>query len=354
MTRSRTLALLALTLVLGMAACDRTPVDPQDPDSELAMLLGDGGAAGAAGRAPLSLPGLLHSAVDRVYREQGAAAARTLIMELRVLHLSVQRATLAGDREDAAARMHALHAEELRVVLSVFGDPVAARVAEAVRTDAQRLRARLTVLQQDGHALPRAAEALASVEELLVDAEAALAAGDARGALDAGTRAAALVDAVRRVLADAVRLPALEQVFDRAVSRLSEGGDPDRVRAALADYHRADAAARAAVRSGDREDAHAALEAVRREQIRVVLRVLGPGAVAHALQQARTASDELDSSLAAARSAGRDVSRLERMLASANDMLHRAELAFTSGDAAAALDLGSHAAGLLNAIRVAL
>lgn len=353
MTRSRTLTLLLLTLLLGMAACDRTPVDPQDPDSELAVLLGDGAAAGV-GRSPLSLPGLLHSAVDRVYREQGASAARTLIMELRVLHLAVQRATLAGDREDAAARMRALHAEELRIVLSVFGDPVAARVAEAVRTDADRLRSSLQELQQDGHDLPRAVEALAGVEELLVDAAAAWAAGDARASLDAATRAAALVDGVRRVLADAVRLPALEQIFDRAVARLREGGDPERVRAALADYHRAEAAARAAVRSGDRQHAHTALEAARREQIRVILRVLGPGVVAHSLQQARSASDELATSLAAARAAGRDVSRLERMLVSARDMLQRAELAFTSGDAAAALDLGTHAAGLLNALRVAL
>lgn len=352
MSRSRLLFLSVLVLALVTGACDRMPVDPQDPASELALMPGDPSMTAGA-RAPLSLPALLHSAVERVYREQGASAARTLVSDLRRLHRAAQEAASEGNREEAAARLRELRDEELRIVLFVFGDAAAARVIDAVTADVARLRERLDELGAAGHPLPRAAEILAEVHELLVDADVAYGSGDARAALDAGTRAAALVAGVRARLADAARLPALEQLFERAVAQLRAHA-PQQLRTALAEYHRLEQAAREAVRAGRREEAHAALQAVRREEIRIVLRVLGPGAVSQMLERARTAAGTLETALTAAGSSGRDVVRLERMMSSALDMLQRAEDAFARGEAAAALDLGSHAVGLLNAVRLAL
>lgn len=350
MSRSSLLFLFVMLLVLGTAACDSMPVDPEDPASALALMPGGADAAGAAA-APLSLPGLLHAAVDRVYREQGAAAARALVADLRSLHRQAQEAAAAGDREAAAAHLRALREEELRIVLHVFGDAAAARVIDAVTTDAARLRERVEQLAASGHPLPRADTVLTHIDELLAVAGVASQSGDAHGALDAATRAAGLAASLRLRLSEALRLPALEQLFERAVTQLRERTSSAELRSILGRYNELRETARDAVASGRREEAHAALEAVRREQARIVLRVLGPASVENMLQRARTAADELTAALERAQDTGRDVPRLDRMMSAALDMLQRAEAAFARGDAAAALDLGSHAVGLLNTLR---
>jgi hypothetical protein len=48
------------------------------------------------------------------------------------------------------------------------------------------------------------------------------------------------------------------------------------------------------------------------------------------------------------------VTRLGRMAVSARDMLGRSTAALAEGDVATALDLGSHAAGLINTLRTSL
>jgi phage shock protein A len=108
------------------------------------------------------------------------------------------------------------------------------------------------------------------------------------------------------------------------------------------------------VRSGQNDRAHTALRAVRAERIRVVLEILGSEAVDQILQDVKRAHTEAAVGVTQARTAGRDVFRLERMLDTARDLYSRASQAFTRGDAATALDLGSHAATLVNSIRIAL
>jgi hypothetical protein len=112
-----------------------------------------------------------------------------------------------------------------------------------------------------------------------------------------------------------------------------------------------DAAARVALRSANRGTAQAKLAAVRAEQIQVVLRVLGAQTATTLVDRVAARAAQTRAVLAELDKNGRDVARYQRMLREANDLNVRAATAITKGDPATALDLGSHAAGLLNALQ---
>jgi hypothetical protein len=202
--------------------------------------------------------------------------------------------------------------------------------------------------------VPRARELLAQVDGQLAEATAALARRDALTALDAATRAGASAEAARHVLAGARRITGLEELFERAAVQLQTERGAVESRAALAEYNALQRAAESVVRNGDRSRAHDALRAVRSEQIRLVLDVLGPAAVRQLVGEVAEGAGQVDQGIGAARQAGRDVARLERMSVVSRDMLQRAQAALETDDVGLALDLGSHAAGLVNAARSAL
>jgi hypothetical protein len=345
--------LTLLLLLLALAACDTTPSDPL---SERADLMAMAGVDMASGRqpAPLSLPGLLYSSVHRVYTEQGPGAARALVGDLRRLQEEARSAQSSRDREASTARLRAVHDEELDVVLRVFGDGVVDRVITTVAADGERLRSAVAASTQAGRELPRGVALLAELDHTLAGAARAADLGEVRQALDAATRAAALADGVRLVLAEAKRIPGLEDLFDAAVVALRQRQGPDQARRELERYNELQRLAAASVGSGDRQRAHSALQAVRTEQVDVVLRVLGVDAARRMLDAFSYSILDVDRTLAAARQGGRDIGKLERMAASARDLRARASTSLAAGDAATALDLGSHAVGLLNAIRMAL
>jgi hypothetical protein len=337
----RRLLLVPLVSVLILAACDRTPSDPLDPRGDLALVLnGDGGGA-------YTLPGLLHASVHRVYTEHGAHTARALVGDLRRLQQDARRAMIGGDRDAADAGLAAVQAAEVDVVLRVFGDVVIDRVIAAVALDAARLARMVDEAATAGRDVSRSRELLERIGETLGEAEADRRAGRNSAALHAATRAAASAEAVRTIAADAGRLAGLAELFDLAVSRVqSEHGVGA---ATLLTAHSAlRLTADDAVRNRDRQQAQRALEAVRAEEIRVVLDVLGPESVQLLVESVSRGIVDADVALGAVR---RDVTRLERMVATARDMNVRARTALAAGDTAAALDLASHAAGLVNAAR---
>lgn len=342
-----------LLVLLALVACDGTPSDPL---SERADLIALAGVDPGHGRqpAPLSLQGLLFSAVHKVYTEQGAGAARSLVGELRRLQEDARAAQSSREREAATARLLELHAEELGIVLRVFGPGIAERTAAAVRVDAEGLRSAVAASEQAGRELPRASILLDRLAEALAEARAAATDGDVLASLDAATRAAAMADGVRVALAEARRIPTLEDLFAASVDVLRSRQDGEDVQQDLARFDALQRDADAAVGSRDRERVHTALRAVRDEQVAVVLGVLGPPAVTRMLDAFGYSVADAETALALARRAGRDVSRLERMVASARDLRSRAASALAAGDAATALDLGSHAVGLLNSVRLAL
>jgi hypothetical protein len=348
---SRRLSVVLLVAVLS-AACDSTPSDPLDPRTDVAALLN--GSSAAASIPGLSLPGLVFSAVHKVYSEQGASAARALVTDLRRMEEQGREALAGAGREPSVDRLGSIRREEMRIVLQVFGDAIVPRIIDAVVLEAVRVEAQVDAADVSGMRLPRARELLAQVDGQLAEATAAMAARDALAALDAATRAGASAEAARHVLAGARRINGLEELFERAAVQLQTERGAVESRAALADYNALQRAAEGVVRNGDRSRAHDALRAVRNEQIRLVLDVLGPAAVRQLMVEVAEGAGQVDHGMGVARQAGRDVARLERMSAVSREMLQRAQAALDSNDVGLALDLGSHAAGLVNAARSAL
>jgi hypothetical protein len=348
---SRRLSVVLLVAVLS-AACDSTPSDPLDPRTDVTALL-DGSPA--AGSIPgLSLPGLVYSAVHKVYSEQGASAARALVTDLRRMEEQGREALTGAGQEPSVGRLGSIRREEMRIVLQVFGDAIVPRIIDAVVLEAVRVEQQVDDAEVAGMRLPRARELLAQVDGQLAEATAALAGRDALAGLDAATRAGASAEAARHVLAGARRINGLEELFERAAVQLQTERGAVESRAALAEYNSLQRAAESVVQNGDRSRAHDALRAVRSEQIRLVLDVLGPAAVRQLVVEVAEGAGQVDQGIGAARQAGRDVARLERMSAVSREMLQRAQAALDSNDVGLALDLGSHAAGLVNAARSAL
>jgi hypothetical protein len=186
--------------------------------------------------------------------------------------------------------------------------------------------------------------------ELVSRAHAALRGSDYTAALDQATRASDVLDGVTHFLITLERIPALETQFAEAAARLSRERGSLAAQRMLVRLDAANQEARAALRSGDRERARQRLEVVRQEQIRIVLDVHGSRAVSRLLDQVETGLlatrpriDELAQT--------RPAERANRMLAEAGSLHARAQRAFARGDPARALDLASHAAGLINAVR---
>jgi hypothetical protein len=342
---------IVLLFIVGVVGCDRVPGDPLDERTDLSALLADGRTAAPG----LSLPGLVYSAVHRVYAEQGASAARALVAELRRLEQADRSAANGAGRGETASHRDALHAEEVRIVLRVYGAAIVPRVVEAVRQDALGWTQRVAAEERAGRDMSGARELLARIETQLGVAVMAQERGDAAGALDAATRAAAVGEALATALEDARRIVDLDGLFAMAAQRLGIAQGVGAASGALARNEELSRAADAAVRAGgDAERVHAALKAVRDERIRLVLDVLGQSSLDRLLTDSREGLIELESVLQRARTAGRDVTRLQRMAATSRDLLHRATLARQAGDADVALDLASHAAGLINAARAGL
>jgi hypothetical protein len=343
---------VALLVALVVVGCDSTPGDPLDPRTDITALLHGGPAAGQL--PGLSLPGLVYSAVHKVYSEQGAAATRVLVTDLRRLEEQGRGARQIADRETATARLRAIRDEELRIVLRVFGEAIVLRIIDAVVSDAGAVERSIAETESSGRLLPRAREHLAQLDAWLAEAAAAAERRDAFAALDAATQAAASADAARHTLAGVRRIAGIDELFEQAAARLQDRNGPEATRAELATFNRRRRDADEVVRTGDRDAAYNALRSLRDEQVRIVLIALGPESVPPLLGQIETGIAELDIALARALASGRDVTRLDRMSAAARDLLQRAMTSMQAGDAAAALDLGSHAAGLVNAARGAL
>lgn len=351
MLRSRTTILL-LTAVVLATACDRTPVDPMGGGVDAATAL-FGAEAARHAASPLSLPSLVQAAVLRVYTEHGADAARAMVTDLRRLQERAREGTAANDRETAFAHRRALHDEQLAIVLRVFGDDVGRRITDAVRTDAAAITDRVSTADTEPPAAVRAQDLLARITELLTDAETAAANGAARASLDAATQAAAHLEAVRAEIVESMHVPVLDELFEMAIAQAGRTVGSDAVQQ-ISEYRRLQQAAQQAVRTGSREQAHTALAAARAGQIEVVLSVLGDDEARRLLSVTAAAHTALAGEVNAARAGGHDVVRVERMVAAAGDMLDRASALLRAGDAAAAIDLGSHAASLVNGARSAL
>ncbi|HEX6559404.1 MAG TPA: hypothetical protein VF021_08070 [Longimicrobiales bacterium] len=344
----RTLAVIAL-ITLPAVACDRAPTDP---NLDVASLIAASGAVANGDLKPVTttLPALFREAIAITQEQQGRVGVDALLGQWRDLQDDLTRIAPTSDRATVQARLDAIHAEELRIVLRVLGDPVVGRVIADASAGLATAETHLSTSAKPQDAL-QASAVVAQAREKMAGARAAAAANDLPRALDLGAQAVTLVSGLNFYLVELQRINGLEHLFPKAVAALQDGASNGKAQDLLAAAERSSIAARAALRDGDRQTAQKELDQARADQIDVVLTVLGAGVANQLVSQTARRSALLRDVIGSLDAGGRDVTRLKRMLNEATDLSRRAKLAFDKGDAATALDLGSHSAGMLNALQ---
>ena len=325
--------LFVLLLLATSAACERAATGPSIIEED---------RVGAARGARNTLPALFTEALRTAQLRAGSAAVNAALQAWASRQAEVQAAYAAGDAAAVQANLHALRNEEIRLIIGVLGTEVVTRVLVESNGALADARQRIAEAAQLGAQTGVADAAVTEIEQLLARAT-TLAASQPQHALAIVTEAARLLETIDDTIIELRRLRGVESLFPEVVARLQPQ--------ALRRHARLQGDAQAALRGGDRAAARARLEAVRAEEIRLVLQATNERACEQLLGQIAASITELRHSLKGVESSDGDLLRLERMLATAHDLQQQARHAEAAGDHAKALDLGSHAAGLLNSMR---
>ena len=342
--------LLLVSTVL-LAGCDRTPTDPVvDEQSDL---LGAAASESLFAPSPTSLSSLLRTAVAKVEREQGTTVARQLLANWTRLNEELQAAARSGNRQVAQAKLAAVRAEEIRIVLLVLGTGTAERTITTVATNFAHTRIALSAAEAAGKDVSRTRALVSQVSEALVKANGGLQTRNYAVALDYATQASDLLDALNRFLLTLSAIPTVETLLNDAVAKVTREQGREAAVTLLATLTRLNEEVARALRAGDRQAAQAKLEAARKEQIRIVLLVLGNGVAQQTIERVEAGITSLKNRLSLV-AEPRIVQRGQTMLAEAASLNTRAKSARAAGDHATALDLAGHAAGLLNALTLLL
>lgn len=337
--------LLTFCCLFLPAACDRAPTEPRLRE------IADVVAAADNTSSRTTLPALLSQVAARVELEEGDIGVQTAFAEWKKLQNQLKAEAVASDRAAIQAKLAAIHAEELRIVLRELGSSVVTSVISETNVGATEAATAITAAQANGADVGRALIITQQIRRTTSQATQALMAQEYTRALDLATQAASLLNSLNYFLVELRRIDGIETLYPRAIASITEAQGTAAADAIAAQVTALDAEARAALRASDRPGAQLKLNEVRAAQIRVVLAVLGP-------ETARTLVTQVDTRIAKARvllgeleQSGREVVKPQRMLREANDLNVRAATALAKGDHATALDLGSHAAGLLNALQ---
>ncbi len=322
----------ALFLLALAAGCERA-TDPSVVEAERAF---------AVRGAPNTLPVLFEEALRAAQRRDGPAALERALNVWQARQAEVQAAHTAGDPAAVQAKLAVMRSEEIRFVLDVMGPAVVTRVLSETNIALANARFRLLEAAKQGADI-RAAEVSAEEINQLVSRATALAARDPARSLEVATEAARLLAGIDDAIIELRRLRGVETLFPEIAGQLK----PEELRT----HVRLQTDAHAALRSGDRSRASQTLAAVRSEEIRLVLKATSNRASGQLLKQVEGSLGELRWHLQAFKASGADAVRRERMLATANDLTDQAKTAEARGEHAKALDLASHAAGLLNSLR---
>ncbi|MCI0434661.1 MAG: hypothetical protein L0271_13625 [Gemmatimonadetes bacterium] len=171
-----------------------------------------------------------------------------------------------------------------------------------------------------------AATGVGSAERIVLDAAARLGAGSAQ---------------------PAPTLPGLDQLYDLSLERLAQRRGEAAANAARDGQQSIEAAAWAAIESGSQDDGQRALVDARSRRAQRAVAELGDAFAVAYVAVVGLAVDRAHVEISTGDSRRFDP-RLRRMAASARNLHGDAAKALLNGDAAAALDVASHAAGLLN------
>ena len=342
-------SLVLLIAAAVLAACDRTPMDPALADPAAALLAGSSETSVFAA-SPTSLHSLFNVAVRRAARNEGTAGVNRVFGNWPRLDEEARAALRGADRQAAQARVAALRAEEIRTVLRVLGPNTASRVTMEVGVGLAKVRLDVVALEAAGTDVSRPKQASIQVAELLHKANRALENRDNPTALDYATQASDLLDGVLHAMIALRRIPALETLFADATAHYSRARGAAALPALLTTFDKTNQEARVALRAGDRVVATEKLEAARREQIRIVLTVLGPDVVGTLLQRVTMGIDSTRTRISTVADPA-VAERARKMLAEAQSLNARARSALKDRAPAQALDLASHSAGLVNALQ---
>lgn len=346
----RKLKILAITGLISSAAgaCDRTPIEPALADIE--SLLSAAPSTADLGN-PSTLPALFREAIATVEKAEGRRGVELLLGNWRALQEDLTANAVTASRSAVEIQLAALHAEQLRVVRRVLGDAVITRAVNETDRGLATAWHQLDLSARAGADVTSAQSTAAQVRNGLSAARTAASEGALDNALDRATRAAALLGGLRYQVVELRRVPGLEALYPRALEKLRHHKGDAATAGVLANIETLEAQVRVALRSSDRDQAHTSLARVRAEQIRIVQRVLGGAATVRLVEQVRARAAEARGTLDSLSAAGSDVAKQERMLKQALDLNQRAAASLATGDPVTALDLSSHAAGLLNALQ---
>lgn len=332
-------------VVVATSGCDGSPAEPSaGADGIEALALVDWGEAGMPvlhGDHALALEHLFRVAVRQVREAQGDAAARALLERVRPLHEAVRAAALAHDHDAMLSARAARRAELARIVIEVLGEATADRVVDGVAALLDELATKVAEAQAASRPVARLEALLTRAQSLLDEARAA---SDPAERLDLATQAAASAAHVRFGVHARGVMPALGQLLEQARAKVVDEQGTTTARELFAPLHELEAALRAAREAGDREAAAAALDAVRAEQIRIVVLILGAAPVERALDAAAKLLAEAGERVAHAKAAGHNVSRQEARLQEGAALHAAGAAALEAGDLAEALDLALRAA----------
>lgn len=336
-----------IALVVIAAGCEQSPTAPLSTVDEVESLgLVDWGEAGMpvlASDQPISLEHLFRMALRQVAEEQGADAARALLERVKPFHEAVRAAVEAGDREAFQAAKAALRAAMADVIIEVMGEDVAQRVLDAVAGTFEELAAKVAEAKAAGQPVARLERLLAKARALLGAAQAA---SDASDKLDLATQAAAVLAHVRFGVHDRPPMPLLPHLVELARDKVLREQGRDAVEALFATLHELHAQLRAAREAGDAAAVEATLQAIRAEQIRIVITVLGTEPVQRVLDATATMLADVAEKIARAKAAGRDVAHLEAHLRDAAALHADAVSALAAEEPERALDLALRAADI--------
>jgi hypothetical protein len=288
--------------------------------------------------------------VRRIAQKQGPQGIIKQLGNWQRLNEEARAALKEGDRQSAQTKVGAVRNEEIRIVLRTLGANTAQRTVTEVGIGLAKVRVDLASLEGGGIDITRAKSSATQVSELLLKANAALQERDPARALDQATQASDLLDGVLHVMIGLHRIPALEALFAEATQRFERAQGSESLQRLLAPFDQQNQDARAALRAGDRVAANEKLEAARREQIRVVLAVLGPSVVNALVARVDAGIDSTRTRIATIADPV-IADRARKMLAEAQSLNARARSAWKDRQPDGALDLASHSAGLVNALQ---
>jgi hypothetical protein len=348
---TRWVSCLAAALVLAAttvaAGCDATPAGPAAEEAVFAVEL-DWGLAGMPLMRPehgLTLEQLLRSALQTATREERAAGVQALQQRLQPRREAVGDAAQANDgAASLGARVAlgrvALRAEMATIVIEILGTEVSQRTIDEAAPILTAAAERIA----GGRATPVLERMLMLATATLNEGQAALAADQPVDALQKATEAVLMAGRARMRAAGPVTPPTMPRLLARAWAQAVDEGGQAAANALFGPMREKNAALKASLRTRDLGTVRTAQDALRSEQIGLIVSVLGATAPEQVLDDVARMVEQMATRAESMKLINRDVSQIEATLREAAGLHAEGTAALHTGDLTGALDRALQAA----------